>query len=590
MANQRTIPDNSTTGVVSFTILIDGAEIDATYQIMKIMTRKELNKIATARFVIRDGSAVEEDFEISNRADFIPGKEIEIQAGRDGINETIFKGIIIRHGIKIRENGMSELNVECKDKAIKMTVGRVNQYFEKKKDSDVISDLIGKYGLSAEVDATSLVHDEIVQNYVTDWDFMMSRAEVNSLVVLTDDGTVKAFEPKTSGSEVLTLIYGSTMIDFEAEIDAECQYKEITASSWDYTAQKIIDYSTSNSDYQPNGNLTGEKLSKVIGLKKFELRHSGKVIKEELKSWADAAMQKSRMAMIRGRCKFFGFNKVKPGDLIKIKGVGDRFNGNVFVSAVQNTLIEGTWFTNAQFGLPMEWFTSKPEVSAMPAGGLLSAVSGLQIGKVVQLEEDPDGEDRILVKLPIIDHEAKGAWARVSTLDAGKERGTFFRPEIDDEVTIGFINGDPRDAIVLGMLHSKKHPAPIPATDDNHEKGLVTRSKMRLWFDDDKKIITIETPGGNSIVISEEAKGITLTDQNQNTITMNDAGIEMKSPKDIVIDATGKIDIKAAQDVNIEGLNVNVKASANLKAEGAAGAEVSTSAIAVLKGSLVQIN
>ena len=100
----------------------------------------------------------------------------------------------------------------------------------------------------------------------------------------------------------------------------------------------------------------------------------------------------------------------------------------------------------------------------------------------------------------------------------------------------------------------------------------------------------IETPGGNKITISDEDKGITLEDQNSNILTMNDSGIEMKSPKDILLEATGKLTLKATQDTSIEGLNVNVKANAQFKAEGAAGAEVSTSAIAILKGSLVQIN
>ena len=63
---------------------------------------------------------------------------------------------------------------------------------------------------------------------------------------------------------------------------------------------------------------------------------------------------------------------------------------------------------------------------------------------------------------------------------------------------------------------------------------------------------------------------------------INSDGISMESAGDIAIKATG--------DVNIEGTNVNIAATAEFKADGGAGAEVTTSAIAVLKGSLVQIN
>jgi uncharacterized protein involved in type VI secretion and phage assembly len=89
-------------------------------------------------------------------------------------------------------------------------------------------------------------------------------------------------------------------------------------------------------------------------------------------------------------------------------------------------------------------------------------VQGLQFGLVTQIENDPDGEFRIQVRLPVIDLQSPGIWARVATLDAGQDRGTFFLPEIDDEVIVGFVNDDPRDAVVLGMLHRLPfRPAPI---------------------------------------------------------------------------------------------------------------------------------
>src|SRR5690606_24459372 len=125
-------------------------------------------------------------------------------------------------------------------------------------------------------------------------------------------------------------------------------------------------------------------------------------------------------------------------------------------------------------------------------------------------------------------------------------------------------------------------PAPLKASDDNHEKGFVTRSEMKLLFNDDKKSIIIETPAGKKITIDEDSGVIKIVDENRNIITMDNNGIAIESGKDFSIKATG--------DCTIEAMNINVKANAQFKAEGSAGAEVSTSSIAVLKGSLVQIN
>ncbi|HKJ67726.1 MAG TPA: Rhs element Vgr protein, partial [bacterium] len=151
-----------------------------------------------------------------------------------------------------------------------------------------------------------------------------------------------------------------------------------------------------------------------------------------------------------------------------------------------------------------------------------------------------------------------------------------------DEVILGFLNDDPRDPVVLGMMNSSAKPAPFTASDDNHEKGFVTRSEMKVMFNDDKKSIRLETPGGNVITLSDDAGSVVIEDQNSNKIEMASGGITIESAADI--------NIKASGNLTIEGTNVNAKANGQFKAEGSAGAEMSTSAIAVVKGSLVQIN
>ncbi len=170
----------------------------------------------------------------------------------------------------------------------------------------------------------------------------------------------------------------------------------------------------------------------------------------------------------------------------------------------------------------------------------------------------------------------------MTTLEAGKERGFVFRPEIGDEVIVGFLNDDPRDPVILGSMFSSAKPSPIAAEEENNEKGIITRSGMKLIFNDDLISVTLETPNGNSLVISEDEGAINIADENKNKIDLTADGITLESAADI--------NIKASGDVNIEGVNINVKSQAQFKAEGGAGAEISTSGQAVVKGSIVMIN
>jgi Rhs element Vgr protein len=585
------IPNSSRHNVASYNITVDNTAINPAYQIIAIVVNKEINRVPSAKIVLRDGEAARRNFEISNSEDFVPGKKINIKLGRDGQNTQSFKGIITRHSVKVKENGNSELYIECKDESVKMTLGRQSRYYENLKDSQLIDELVGRYsGLTADTQSTSLTHKELVQHHITDWDFMLLRAEANGMLVNVNDGTVKVSKPVTSSEPVLQVTYGSSVLEFEAEIDARTQWKNVESSSWDYSNQSLFKADSSSASFSEHGNISGETLAEAINLDKYKLHHSGHRLEQELQDWADGVMLRSRLSKIRGRAKFSGFAEVKPGDMVKLEGVGERFRGKAFVTAVKQEMGNGMWDTHIQFGLdPCIYNFLHQDLNDAQTAGLVGAIHGLQIGKVVQLQNDPDGEDRILVRIPVIDNSAQGIWTRVASLDAGSERGAFFRPEIDDEVIVGFINDDPRDAVVLGMLNSSAKPAPLTAQDANDEKGFTTRSKMHLQFNDGTKTITIDTPAGNKIVMDEAGMKIEIQDQNSNKVTMDASGIKLESPLNVEIKAGVNLTLSAGAMLSIGGASLGVKADGNVSIEGAV-AKMAAQGITEITGSLVKIN
>ena len=569
-------------GLVTYTINIDGESISRSFGVLSMVVIKEVNKVSSASIVIQDGSASRQDFEASNQDVFVPGKEIEILAGYRSEESVIFKGIIIKHGIKIRSGGGSLLMLECKDQSVKLTIGTKHKYFVDKKDSEAIEEILDTYGLDKEIEASTVQHADLVQFGCTDWDFILARIEANGKICINDDGKIIVKTPSMDGEPVLSLEYGKNILDFDAAIDARDQYQAVKAVAWDPASQELLEIDGSDPGLSGNGNLSPADLAAVIGLEHLALTHTGMLGQEELQAWADAQFLKKQLAKTRGRVGFMGSADVKPGDLVELAGLGERMNGIVYVSGVRNEVSNGTWKTDVQFGLSPDWFTQTYPVSQLPASGILPSIPGLQIGIVSQLKDDPDGEDRILVKLPVISNSDLGIWARIACVDAGNNRGSFFRPEIGDEVVLGFLNNDPRHPIVLGGLNSSSKPSPMPATDENHEKGFVSRSEMKLVFDDDKKSVKIETPAGKIISLDEDAGSIKLEDENGNSITMNGDGITIKSKKKIIL--------KTKDDIEIEGKDIKNTAKASFKADGTAGIELTSSAIAKLKGSLVQIN
>jgi Rhs element Vgr protein len=585
-------------GVVKIVVSSGGNAVADTVQFLSLEIRKEINKVPSARIVIADGYVADQNFPISNSKDFLPGKEIKIELGYEGDADTVFEGIVVKHAVTINYDA-PRLIVDCRDKAAAMTVERKNANYIDKSDSDIIKSLIGKIsGLTAKVDNSGGTYGELVQYYCTDWDFMHSRAEAAGMLVMVNNGTVAVKTPNMSSSPKLKVAYGTDLIEFHAEMDAASQFASFSSISWDPKSQQVIQQNVEPKTFNQQGDLDSAALAETLSSPVAKLQSGSPLESDFLKKWAESGRQKSGLARIRGRMTFQGNAEAEIGGLIALEGIGDHFNGEVFVSAVRHEVRDGNWLTEVEFGIAPEWFAERRDLTALPAAGLLPAVEGLQIGVVMKLDGDPLGLHRIQVKVPVLQAATEGIWARLASCYASNSFGSFVLPEVGDEVVLGYFNNDPSHPVIIGSLYNGQHAPPYPIAAANNIKAFVSREKLTFELDEKNKVITLKTPGSNTVVISDKDKGILLQDQNGNKIQTNASGITMSSPKNIeitaqgkiAITATGSLSIKSSMDVAVEGMSISETADTTFTAKGSASAELSASGMTTIKGSLVKIN
>ncbi|MBS7231619.1 type VI secretion system tip protein VgrG [Flavobacterium psychroterrae] len=589
-------------GIATFSVKINGTLIPDELSVLSVHIEKKVNRIAIAKIVILDGEANTGTFTASSSSTFVPGAKISIEAGYDETNQVVFSGIIMAQTIRIDNLVGSALEVECRDEAIKMIVGRKSLTYSNQKDSDIISSIIGTYsGLTSDVDATTTTWPEQVQYYVTDWDYILALVESNGLIVTTINGKVSVNAPDKTTTSVLTVTYGDNLMEFNARLNATTQLGNATANSWDFKTQAVI-----NGQATPNvsgsGNLTSKTLSEVIGLDDFQLQTSAPLETADLTNWSKAQIIKSEYSKIRGNAKFQGTNLIDPGKYMTFAGVGDRFNGDYLIAGVTHDLSQGNWISEVTLGLSPIWFTEEPDVMAPPASGLIPGAKGLINGTVKKMFGDPDSQYRILVEVPLFDPNGEGIWARLSNFYSTSGAGAFFMPEVGDEVILGFLNEDPRYPVILGSLYSGTQIKPFTGLDPNEKnsvKAIVSKSGISVQFDDENKIWTVETPNKNTIIISDKDKQITIKDENENSIIMSSSGIDMSSQKSISISAQENVTIKGTQGVTIEsnggdvqtkGLNIKESADMQYSAQGGQMAQVSGGMELTLKGAMVMIN
>lgn len=159
--------------------------------------------------------------------------------------------------------------------------------------------------------------------------------------------------------------------------------------------------------------------------------------------------------------------------------------------------------------------------------------------------KDPDGQGRVKVALPWSpdsDGQRYEAWARLATMMGGDNRGSWFIPDVNDEVLIAFEAGNPRRPYVVGCLWngSDKPPAKINKDGKNDKKILRSRNGVKITLDDTKgkEQMILETPGGQKITLKDGPGAIEIVDSSGNSVKLETAGITVTASAKVTINAS----------------------------------------------------
>ncbi|MCL7412012.1 MAG: phage baseplate assembly protein V [ANME-2 cluster archaeon] len=201
-------------------------------------------------------------------------------------------------------------------------------------------------------------------------------------------------------------------------------------------------------------------------------------------------------------------------------------------------------------------------------------ISGVMPG-IVTNNEDPEGMGRVKLSFPWRFAEDESDWVRVAAPMAGKERGMFFLPEVEDEVLVAFEMGDIHHPYVIGSLWNGKDTPPETNSDGkNNVRMIRSRSGHKITFNDDdsgkKEQIEIKTNAGHTILLDDSSGGekIEIKDKTgSNTIIIDSVSnsisfessteLTIKS-KTINIESDGEMTVKAGATLNLKGMTVKI--------------------------------
>jgi uncharacterized protein involved in type VI secretion and phage assembly len=592
-------------------------------------------KYTDNQLVFKVGAPVE----ISVTTSDIPGELLPVK-------NTLIKGEITAVEPVFGDDGDVMLRVRGFDRGHRLTIGKHTRTFGDANpiaatltDMQIVSKVAQGAGLIPKVDMsglTGLMYHYVMQYDQSDWDFLWTRAQLLGYQVYVDDRVLHFEKAGAARNSPLPtdapadLNWGTNLSRFEPRIVSMSQVNSASAYGWDPKSKKTVDSkSKSHSSktaasikdplYGSKSLATGFMMTQAEDIVMSPVMRDNKVAKAY--AAARFAEHDSQFVRASGEVKI-GDPRLLAGTVVDIDDVGVRFGGKYYITEAKHIFRRGTYTVRFEVSGRNPYTIRHLLLGHNSSSGKINSVV---IGVVTDIL-DPQKQGRVKVKYPWMPKdgfsELGSNWARLATPGAGKDRGVFFTPEVDDEVLIAFEQGDVNHPYVVGALWNAKDTPPTgqgqivdAASKKTNQRIVRSRSGHVIILDDTQgaeKIIIEDKTKKNSIIIDSKTKSMTIKAEGDLTLEAGGKFI-MKSKQDFSIDSKTKVDFKAqttvameaktgatvkagqselglqAAGASLKGTKVDVQGTAQTAIQGAQ-TSVKGSAMVEIQGALVKIN
>lgn len=453
---------------------------------------------------------------------------------RESIQEnSIINGEIT--GLEVNFTNTSEAHIVVRgyDASHRLHRGRHNRSFENKTESDIAKSIATECGITpGEIENSGKPRDYVFQENQTNMEFLRERAARIGFELFVQNDTL--FFRKPTSKTPLQLEWLVDINSFSVRVSSAEQVKAVEVHSWDYSQKKLIN-ETANTEQLVTDTGNGKGSSTTAAFKQVKdptLYVVDQPVENapEAQQMAQALCNELGGEFVWADAKAEGNPQIRPGRVVELQGMGKRYSGNYYVTETRHVYSSRVYKTD---------FT----IRGLREGNLLSTLAPkprLQPGQtllvgIVTDNNDPEGWGRVKVKLPTLSEKDNSNWARVVGLGAGKDRGFYCLPEVDDEVLVGFEHGDIHRPYIIGGVWNGRDKTVETV------KNTIKRNKVRLrtiktrtghmmqFVEEDhlssKAGIEIKTKGRHRVHLCDNRlnKGIELKTSGRHHIQLNDS-------------------------------------------------------------------
>lgn len=268
---------------------------------------------------------------------FAIGDEITIQLGySDAALSPVITAEVTALEIECSAGDLPRLVVRGYDRCHRLQRGHRVRTFVKKKDSEIAEQIAKERGFTARVVDSKTNHEYIVQANQTDLAFLQERARAIHYEVVVEDKTLHFRPVAYEGAPVLTLSIALELSEFRAEESAAGGVSSVKAMGWSVTDKKAIVASASAYPRMGGRAIAADRLRQAFGEAQALMTFEPVGSQEEANGRAKARLAAAGLAFVRGAGVGPGRTDLRAGKVIEIQGIGKRFGGPYYVTAVSH--------------------------------------------------------------------------------------------------------------------------------------------------------------------------------------------------------------------------------------------------------------
>ena len=517
------------------------------------------------------------------------GKELTIKVGAIDDQEpqtVLFLGEIAAVDVDYGAGGIA-VGVRAYDRAHKLHRSRHIRVFQNQTSTDAVKKVLSEAGFQVDkTDASGAPHEWLQQDNETDWEFIWRLARRIDFWLLVDGRKASFVKAGTSG-ETVPLEYPLTLHAFHPRVTAVQQVAKVTMRANDPKAKSAFSASATTPAQNARIGLERKTVSNALGGGEIHISGESALEQGEVVKLAQATLDRVANAYIEADGHVQGNPKIKAGAKLEITGLGEKLSGTYLVGTATHKVSGGEAFDTF-----VSTATATPTTLAALAGGSNGRTQfgdRLVIG-IVSNNNDPDDLGRVKVKFPALSDADESHWLRVATPSAGNQRGLLMLPQPDEEVIVGFENGDTRRGYVLGSLfNGKDKPGPDLIQEKDGSFGLLSNKKIVAKSKDEMQLTSTK----KMTVVAEAEQEITVKrDRTENISGGKTEAIggnyKNEAKGSGTLKATGSYTIESNASVTIKAPSITVEGQASLTLK-APSVTIQGSASVNISGALINI-